>query len=65
MQDQCSRRAVLAFASALMACLCGGCKNDAEIPLVEFPKGLAPPPAPKDAKKAPQGANTSSGEPAH
>jgi hypothetical protein len=64
MQDQCSRRAVLAFASALIACLSGGCKND-EIPLVDFPKNLPPPPASKDAKKAPQGANTSAGEPPH
>jgi hypothetical protein len=63
MQDRCSRRAVLAYASALVGCLCGGCSNNNDIPLVQFPKDLPPPPPSKDAKKAPQGANTSQGAP--
>lgn len=66
MQGQSSRRAVLAFGSAWIACFSAGCMKSDEIPLVEFPKGMAPPPAPsKDASKSPQGVNTSSGEPPH
>lgn len=65
MRQPVTRRSVLALAGGLVAGAlsgCGGGGND--IPLVEFPKDLPPPPAPtKDAAKSPEGSNTSQGAP--
>lgn len=65
MQGQSSRRAVLAFASAWIACFSAGCMRSDEIPLVKFPEGMTPPAERKGDGKGPMGTNTSQGEPAH
>lgn len=59
-----TRRSVLALTAGLIAGTLAGCQESSEIPLVEFPKDLPPPPAPsKDAGKSPQGSSTSQGVP--
>lgn len=55
-----------AMAAALIAAAFGaGCSQGNDIPLVQFPEGKAPPPAPTKSEPASQGANTSKGEPVH
>lgn len=63
MERPCTRREVLGAVAALAACAVAGCQDN-KIPLAEFPKGTAPPPAAK-AAPPPQGASTSQGEPPH
>lgn len=60
-----TRRSALAVAGGLIACALSGCGGGGDdIPLVEFPKDLPPPPEQtKDSSKLPEGSNTSQGAP--
>ncbi len=64
MQRPGTRRSVWMLASVLLTIPWAGCTSN-EVPLVVFPQGAPPPPAAAKNVEAPQGSNTSQGEPSH
>lgn len=59
------RRATLASIAVAMLVGISGCNSNSNIPLVEFPQGAPPPPAPAKSSGLSQGSATSQGEPSH